>query len=130
MKTGLYIYFLIICHITTIFSAYNINIEIPTDEDYQQSYTVMYQVGVMTTYQSLFEEILSEDQLRKLHVCSESTIFQPMWNNRYDKGHYFFVAKEYGKVIGMAYAMIDRDNFYNAITKESLILPMRNVLFS
>src|SRR5579863_3029057 len=95
-------------HITAI------TIEKATDKDYQQTFAIIYNVGLVNTYKSHFQQILSEKQVQDIYHSYESTEFQSMWNSRHDKGNYLYVAKDDNIVIGMLYASIEKDNFYNA----------------
>src|SRR5437879_4588626 len=103
-----------------------ISIGQPTDEDYQQTLAIIYNVG-LNTYKSHFQQILSPEQVENISHSFESTMFQAMWNSRHDGNNYFFVAKDDNTVIGMLYASIEKDNFYNAVTDQSLILTINEV---
>jgi RimJ/RimL family protein N-acetyltransferase len=101
---------------------YPITIEQTKDSDYQQTLTLIYQVGLLGTYKHLCDQIVSSLKKESVYHSFESTIFQTLWNNRNNENNYFYVAKDNDRVIGMIYATIEKDNFYNTITQQYLVL--------
>ena len=127
MKTHLFLSLFLIFTIFTNHHTKTITIEQPTKKDYQQTFAVIDRVGIRYTYKAMYQEILSPEQEQDVSHSYESTVFQAMWNNRNNRNNYFFVAKDKDNVIGMIYAIIEKDNFYNAITGQSLVLKLDEI---
>jgi ribosomal protein S18 acetylase RimI-like enzyme len=125
MKAKFYKSYLLICLISTLLSnnSYAVIIEKPADVDCLETYNLFYKVGG-NEYENHWKQILSPDEKQNVYDFFESNVFQSMWHNRNIPNNYFFIAKDNGKVIGMLYATIDKENFYNKVTNKSLVLSL------